>query len=383
MHAGRVREVARRAVLGRHGEDVAARAEEGAAAVGRDLEVRDAVADVHRRRAPAVEVLGDRDRHLLGLLAGQVESVDVAAVLEHDGRVAERGELDVVVGEARELPGLLRPEVVAVEVHPERLVTIGEEVDLVPLPHRDDVLRRVVREIGGDLRLEVVQPQVVGHPAAVTFPGAELAEHAVVDELLAVGRIGGEPAAGQRQLLERTAGHADEIELAEEVVPLGAARAEQDVRVVLPPDHEVVGPHSVRHVVALQRGGPGQALGHAAFRRHQVNLGVAVVLAGEGKPFPVWREAREHLEPDVACQPAGDAAGRGDGVQVAGVGEDHLAAVDGGEAEQSRLWGLGARAGVAREDEREHDDDQKKAFHKQRLYLHSRWARVGPAGRRL
>ncbi len=373
MHAGRVRQVARRAVLGRHGEHVAPRAEERPVSVGRDVEVGDAVADVHGDGPPAVEVLGDRHRHLLGLLGGEVEAVEVAAVLEDDRRVAERRELDVVVGEARELLRLLRPEVVAVEVQPVRLVAVGEEVDLVPLPHRDDVLGRVARQVGGGLRPEVVEPDVVGHPAAVALPGAELAEDAVVDELLAVGRVGGEAAAGQRQFLDRTAVHTGEIKLAEEVVPVDPARAEEDVRIVLPPDHEVVRPHAVGHVVARERGRPGQALRHASLRRHQVDLGVAVVLAGEGEPLPVGGEARDHLEPDVAREAAGDAAGRGDRVEIAGVGEDDLVPVDGREPEQPRLGGLGARAGMARQHEREDDDGgEEEAFHEHRLYLHFR-----------
>ena len=78
-------------------------------------------------------------------------------------------------------------------------------------------------------------------------------------------------------------------------------------------------------------------LRHAALGGHEVDLGVAVVLAGEGEPLAVGREAGEHLEAVVAGQPAGDAAGGRHGVQVAGVGEDDLVAVDGGEAQAARF----------------------------------------------
>ena len=55
----------------------------------------------------------------------------------------------------------------------------------------------------------------------------------------------------------------------------------------------------------------GQPLRHAALGRHHVDLGVAVVLAGEGEPLAVGREAGEHLEAVVAGQLAGDAAAGG------------------------------------------------------------------------
>ena len=43
-----------------------------------------------------------------GLSTGEIEAPDVAAVLEDDGVLAERGELDVEVLEVGELLGLLR-----------------------------------------------------------------------------------------------------------------------------------------------------------------------------------------------------------------------------------------------------------------------------------
>ena len=121
------------------------------------------------------------------------------------------------------------------------------------------------------------------------------------------------------------------------------ARAEEDVLAVVRPAHDdVVRPHAVGDFVAAERGGVGEPLRHAALGGHDVDLGVAVVLAGEGDLLAVGREAGEHLEAFVAGQPAGDAAGGRHGVQVAGVGEDDLVAVDGREAEQPGLGLVGA-----------------------------------------
>ena len=47
--------------------------------------------------------------------------------------------------------------------------------------------------------LEVVDPDLVGHAAAIALPGAELAEDAIVDQLGFVGRIVAEAAARQGQ----------------------------------------------------------------------------------------------------------------------------------------------------------------------------------------
>jgi len=368
VHTWRAREVPRRAVLGRDGEDIAAGAEERAAAVRRDLVVGHAAAHVHLLGAAAVEVLGDRHRDLDRLLGGQVEAVDVAAVLEDDGVVAQRGELDVVLREVGKLPGLPRPQVVAVQVQPRRLIPVGGEVDPAALPHRDDVEGRVAGQVRRRLRLEVVEPHVVRHPAAVALPGAELAEHAVVDELGPVGRVRTKAAARQRQFFDRPAVHVREIQLPEEVVPLGAPRSEQHVAGVLPAKDDVVGTHAVGDVVAPERGRPGEALRHAALRRHQVDLGVAVVLPREGQPLPVRREAGEHLETDVAREPAGDAARGGDGVEVAGIGEDHLVAVHGGETEQARLRGLLGDGPGTRGGQDEQQRERQRSLHGMRVY---------------
>ena len=84
------------------------------------------------------------------------------------------------------------------------------------------------------------------------------------------------------------------------------ARAEQDfLAVVLPADDDVVRPHAVGDVVAAERGRVGEPFRHAALGRHQVYFGIAVVLAGEGEPFAVRREAGEHLEAVVIGQLAG------------------------------------------------------------------------------
>src|SRR5262249_25169797 len=142
----------------------------------------------------------------------------------------------------------------------------------------------------------------------------------------------------------------DGVELADEVVERGHARAEDDVLVVvLPADDDVVRPHAVGDVVPAEGGGVGQPLGRAAGGRHQVDLGVAVVLAGDRRPRAVGGEGGGHVVAVVAGEAAGDATGGRHRVQVAGVGEGDAVAVDGREAQQPGLAGRGCGYGAERE----------------------------------
>ena len=134
------------------------------------------------------------------------------------------------------------------------------------------------------------------------------------------------------------------------------ARAEHDERLgVLPGHDEVVRPHAVADVVAAEGGGGGQALGRAAVGGHGVDLGVAVVLAGEGELRAVGREAREGVVARAAGQAARGAAVLVDGVELPGVVEDDLRAVGRREAQQAG----GVREFRFLREHRERQDDRK------------------------
>ena len=93
---------------------------------------------------------------------------------------------------------------------------------------------------------EIINPDVVGLPAAVPFPRPELAENAVVRHLCPVRRERAPAAAGERELrreARRSTGDLEELPL--EIVPLYPPRAIDDVLVVLPRHHDVVRPHPV------------------------------------------------------------------------------------------------------------------------------------------
>ena len=291
------------------------------------------------------------DRHLDRLLRRQIEAVNESAVLENDRRVAQRGELDVIFVEVRKLARGLRFRVQDEEVHPLVGGAVGEEVDPVAVPHRIHVLGRVIGEVRGGLVGEIVEPDLVGHAAAVPLPGAELAEDAVIGQLLAVGRVGAPAATRQRKLLGHAAVDRNGVELAQEVVERRTARAEDNRLVVARGHHDIVRTHAVGNVVPFERRRVSQPLRHAARGRHQVDLRIAVVLAGEGDPLAIGRKAGKHLEARIARQPPGHSALRGNAIQIARVGENDLLSMDRRKSQQA---GLVVGSPHARTTERQH-----------------------------
>ena len=108
-----------------------------------------------------------------------------------------------------------------------------------------------------------------------------------------------------------------------------------------PGHHDVVRPHAVAHIVARIGSGVGQTPGFASVGGNNINLAVAVILAGESNGFAVGRETRKDFIAHVRCQPSGLTACNGCCVEVAGVGEYDVRAVCGGEAEQPCFVAVG------------------------------------------
>ena len=240
MDPRRVGEVSRVSVLGGDGEDLAAGAEEGPLAVGGDFVVRDARGDVGDPAPGRNLVVLDENRNAFRFLRGQIEAVDESAVLEDDRRRAERRELDVEIGEARQGPRFFGLHVVSIEIHPLVLVAVGEEVNRLSAPHREDIPSLVGRDVFGLFRLEIINPDVVGHPAPVPLPGPEFAEDAVVGQLRVVRGKGTEASARQGKRDGGAALGRNDIELSDEIVPFPHPAAENDAPAVGPPAHNDV-----------------------------------------------------------------------------------------------------------------------------------------------
>jgi hypothetical protein len=315
-------------VLGREGENVAPGFNQASHACRRDVDPADGASDRLELGSGGGLVAGDGDRDLARLVRPEIVGEEEPAVLVDDGRVAEARPLDVVFLVVGELGRLLRRQVGAVEVHD--AVPVGNEVDRVAVPHREHVhgLGRRQRLVG--FPLEVPDGDGAFPAAPIALPGAELLGGVIEGEAPSVGREADQRGARQVEHLGDAAVGRNE----EEPVKVGqvarAIRAEKDAPVGGPPQH-----HIARRVI-------GQADGFAAPGRDDEDIIVAVVLAGEGDPFPVGRESRVELVAGVGGEAASRAAlGRGR-PQVPGVDEDDLVTPDAGLAQEpGRAGGRG------------------------------------------
>lgn len=82
----------------------------------------------------------------------------------------------------------------------------------------------------------------------------------------------------------------------------------------------------------------GEPLGRASFGGDDEDVGVAVVLSGEGDPVSVGRELWRLLHSGGAGEPDGPSAGAGDFPQVSGEAEGDGVPAEGRAAEQHRVW---------------------------------------------
>ena len=335
------RQVARRSVLDRRGEDVAARDEQRPLPLRTQLRVLDQAGGGDPRRTHREAVVrhrdGDRTRRppVDGVdlqLAVQLVDDPVRAVVARPADVP-----GVAVGE---LLRLARAEVVAVEV--ERSGPVGGEVDGVADPHRVAVGAPVIGDPLHGVRLAVEDVQLLRPASLVPLPGPEVAEQRRVDDAFPVGRqIPGarlrhrqrnrQPAVHRRQEQPAVGQVGAVPERPEEHRP-AVRRPVVDLVVVAPPRRE----RPARRVV-------GELPRHAAGGGDHVDLLVAVVLPGERDARPVGREPREELQPGMRRQPDRRPAVGRRRPEVAGVAEDHPVAVDVRKAEQFRLRCAGRR----------------------------------------
>ena len=318
------------------GEDVAARREQRALALGAQPECLDLRRGRHARRPRVQAVVGHLDVNLPVFAGLRVEDRQLAGHLVHDpaGLRVRARPAHVPRLAVRELRDGAGRDVVRVQV--ERPVLVRVVVDLVADPHcvalgagpLADRLRRVVGEIEDG--------EIVRLSAGVALLGAEVAEDLRVDDAFAVGRVRSRSGERHRQRHRRSTlgAHRVEPRLAER--PRGALAAEEDARTVLRPtvDLVVVSPAlGARAAGRIQ----GQLLRDAAARRHDVHLLVAVVLAGEGDRFTVGRELGEHLDARMRRESGRLAAAHVGEPDVAAVGESDLVAVDVGKTKKLRL----------------------------------------------
>src|ERR1022692_2490923 len=222
------------------------------------------------------------NRQLASLLCVEVEEIQEAAVLEHDLVGPKAGPVHIELRIVRQLFNLAGVEAIAVQVQAMFGPAIGIEVDGVAVPHGKRVSPILVRHNVDSAALEIINCDVLGHAALVTLPGAEVAEDAVVGDAVTVRRVRGQAAFVERQRLGKSALDADAIQPSEPVVE-GVATGEKDdaLAVRRPGNDLVMKAHAFVKMTAS--GIKGQLFRIAAFRRHDIDVEVAVVLSGKSR----------------------------------------------------------------------------------------------------
>ncbi len=321
-------QVADVAFFGRHGQDLAAGLEDGPGAVRRQAGRRDAAADFDVVRPDLGQVALQRDGNGRGPARGRVEEVQGAELLDDDAAGAGRGRLEVQAAVRQGLVDLFRGRVVDEERH--GALAVGQEVDLVADPERVRVVGVLARDLLDREVGERHEPDGRRLAALVALPGRLPLLGGDVGQPRAVGGVGARDGGRQRQGFGKAALEPDGVEGRQAHGPAGPARTEQDALAVGRPARDLV---RVRMV--------GQAPRDAPAGRDHEDVGIAVVLAGEGDERPVRRETRQALIPDVPRQAGGPASLAPDDPEVAGAGEDDVRPAEGRVLGQDRFGGRG------------------------------------------
>ncbi len=295
----------------------------------------------HPRRPPADAVVGHPDRDRCRVPGRGVEDPELAVELVDDaagGRIAARP-AHVPRGVLGERGGNACGDVVGVEIVV--AAAVGGEVDDVPHPHRIAVGAGMIGDADGVVGRQIEDVELLSPPALVALPMTEVAHQRRVHHLGAVGGVVAGPRLGHRQRRRHATGHRHGEELGVTQVPAVSHRPEEHRRAVRGPAVDLVVVAPARRQWTGRRV-EGQEPRLAAGGGHDVDLFVAVILAGEGDPFPVGRKLGEQLETGMGRQPCRGAAGRGRQPQIAGISKNHLVAMDVGKPQQ---LGLGTGRG--------------------------------------
>jgi hypothetical protein len=180
---------------------------------------------------------------------------------------------------------------------------------------------------------QIENVKLLSPTAGIALPGAEITEEGRVDDL---GTVGGEVAGaglGHRESLREAAFDGDGVEAVVTEIEMFAERAKDDGLAVGSPTVDLIVIAPARSEGAA-RGIESKLLGDTASYGDDVDLLVAIVLAGEGDPFAVGRELGEYFDAGMRCEASSKAAGGGGQPEIAGVSENDFVAVDVGKAKK-------------------------------------------------
>ena len=102
---------------------------------------------------------------------------------------------------------------------------------------------------------------------------------------------------------------------------------------------------------------PGEAARHAAGGRHDIDVGIALVLAGEGDAGAVGREDGRGFQARTGGEAPGGAAFPRHAPQVAGIDEHDVGAAQGRFLQQQRRVGRGPK------ERRQEESSERQGLH--------------------
>ena len=137
------------------------------------------------------------DMNLFRLTSLRVQTIKITSMFINNGIAVRARELYVIIRIVRNLLGLSGFGVIDKQIH--RHVTVGRKEDLIPDPHRENILSHVIRDIRYLLGFCIIDPDIIGHSSTIIFPATELTEYTVIGQLFPIWRIGTESTFGQRK----------------------------------------------------------------------------------------------------------------------------------------------------------------------------------------
>ena len=198
VSVGRLREVPRRPFLGRHGEDVAPRAEHRPAPLRAERIVLDVAVSRDAARTPCDSVAGNLDRNAPRLPCRRIVHAQFAVQFVHDAPAGVRSR-------PAHVPSLLPRDPLrflgagVVPIQIQDAIPVRNEVHIVPDPHGIAIRADVIRDLLRSVAVEVEEIQVLGPATLIALPRSKVAKQRRVGHSLAVWRNRPRSRLGNRQ----------------------------------------------------------------------------------------------------------------------------------------------------------------------------------------
>ena len=197
--------------FGRHRPDIAPARNSQAAAIGGHIQIADLFRSIFEHY-PALGFLIVNDHSdLFVFIAAAVKRIEIPPIFKNDGRSVSRREFHIIIIKITHFAYRSGGKVILKDIH--RTVAVGEKINGIAHPHRDDILGGVFRDFFHLLAFEVENKNVIGHPAFVVFPCAEFAKDLVESQLFPIGRVTAKTGRSKRQFFGQPAFEPDAEEL--------------------------------------------------------------------------------------------------------------------------------------------------------------------------